>query len=204
MNYYEILGVRENSNTGEIKKAYRVLAKKYHPDVSADDSSSEDFLLIHKAYQILSDPVARKQYDRDLHQTTRRKSWTAPQKDVFTSSLFDWLFNEQFLHVGLFKHRRRLGVEIILTPEEARIGGIYILSPLVQITCPSCHGLCHHTPVDCFECHGTGTIEQHLHVPHHIPSGVYDGMLEYISLERFGFPDVEVEILYTVSHNPFL
>lgn len=203
MNYYEILGLCENSSKQEIRKAYRILAKKYHPDVSQNTSSSEDFLLIHKAYQVLSDPVARKQYDQQLRQI-RKKSWITQQEDVFVSSLFDWLFNEQLLSVRLFRDCKRLRVEIVLTPEEARRGRTYMLSPPVQFTCPSCHGLCQYASTECFECEGTGMIKRHLQIPHQIPSGVYDGKIEYISLERFGVPDVEIEILYTVSYNPFI
>jgi DnaJ-class molecular chaperone len=198
MNYYETLGIRENSSQEEIKKAYKSLAKKYHPDVSGNNSSSEDFLLIRKAYEVLSNPVTRKKYDRERYQGSLKLRSTQ-QRDIFTSSLFDWLFNKQFLHVGLFGSRRRLRVEIILTPEEARYGGTYMLSPPMQIMCPSCHGLCRSTPVDCLECCGNGMIEQYIQIPHRIPSEVYDGMVEYISLEQFGFPDIEVEISYIVS-----
>ena len=203
MNYYEILGIRENSSQEEIKKAYKSLAKRYHPDVSGDDSSSEDFLRIHKAYEVLSDPISRKKHDRELDQSDLKLKVTQ-QRDVFTSSLFDWLFNEQLLQVGIFRSRERLRVEILLTPEEARYGGTYTLSAPVPITCPACHGLCRYTPLDCLKCSGKGTIEQHIQISHRIPTRVYDGMVEYISLEPYGFPDVEIEILYTVAYTHFI
>ena len=89
--------------------------------------------------------------------------------------------------------------EIVLSPEEARIGQTHILSPLLHTPCPVCGG----SSFRCMECHGEGYIEHSIQVIHHISPGVYDGMAEYISLEQFGFPDVEIEISYTVPHDPF-
>ena len=64
-DYYTILGVDRQAGDKEIKKAYRKLARRHHPDVNAEDESSKKkFLEINEAHQVLSDPEKRKQYDQ--------------------------------------------------------------------------------------------------------------------------------------------
>jgi len=61
---YETLGVKENASADEIKKSYRKLARKYHPDINKDESAVEKFKEINAAYEVLSDPEKKAQYDK--------------------------------------------------------------------------------------------------------------------------------------------
>lgn len=63
MNFYNILGVKENASKDEIKKVYRGLVLKYHPDKSSNPNSTDKFREIHAAYTILYDDIKRKEYD---------------------------------------------------------------------------------------------------------------------------------------------
>jgi DnaJ-class molecular chaperone len=62
-NYYDVLGVAREADEREIRSAYRRLAKQYHPDTNSDPDASEQFLKIQEAYEILSDPAKRAEYD---------------------------------------------------------------------------------------------------------------------------------------------
>ncbi len=67
-DYYEVLGVDKNADDSAIKKAYRLLAKKYHPDSNPDNPEAEKkFKEASEAYSVLSDPDKRRQYDQFGH-----------------------------------------------------------------------------------------------------------------------------------------
>ena len=67
MNHYQTLGIKQTADIGEIKKAYRTLAKKYHPDKNlGDETASKKFVEIAQAYEILSDEKTRATYDKTL------------------------------------------------------------------------------------------------------------------------------------------
>lgn len=66
-DYYEILGINKNASEQDIKKAYRKLAKKYHPDVNKEKNAEEKFKEINEAYEVLSDSTKRSTYDQFGH-----------------------------------------------------------------------------------------------------------------------------------------
>ena len=66
-DYYEVLGISKGASKDEIKKAYRRLAKKYHPDVSQEENAIEKFKEVQEAYEVLSDDTKRAQYDQFGH-----------------------------------------------------------------------------------------------------------------------------------------
>jgi curved DNA-binding protein len=84
-DYYKILGIGKNASTDEVKKAYRKLAIKYHPDKNKGDKSAEDrFKEINEANEVLSDPEKRKKYD------TFGEDWRHYQASGGNESQFDW------------------------------------------------------------------------------------------------------------------
>lgn len=84
-DYYQILGVDRNTSAEKIKKAYRKLARKYHPDINPGDASAEEhFKDINEAYQVLSDPEKRQKYDRFGAQ------WEQYQQAGGQPGGFDW------------------------------------------------------------------------------------------------------------------
>src|SRR5580765_5189315 len=65
MDFYETLGVKREANADDIRKAYRKLARKHHPDLNPGDKASEDrFKKVQEAYDILSDPKKKQMYDQ--------------------------------------------------------------------------------------------------------------------------------------------
>ena len=91
-DYYKILGVNKNASDGEIKKAYRKLAMKYHPDHTKGDKSAEDkFKKISEAYAVLSDKEKRKQYDTFGSESFHQRF---TQEDIFRGFDFSDIFKE--------------------------------------------------------------------------------------------------------------
>jgi curved DNA-binding protein len=91
-DYYQVFGLNRGASEDEIKRAYRKLALRYHPDHHPDDSESEEkFKEISEAYAVLSDPIKKREYDTSGH--VRFKRWYSSE-DIFRNFDFDQLFKE--------------------------------------------------------------------------------------------------------------
>ena len=78
-NYYEVLGVNRNATSEEIEKAYKVLARKYHPDLNRDDPNAEAKMKeINEARETLKDPEKRRKYDATLSPGRREQPKKSP------------------------------------------------------------------------------------------------------------------------------
>ncbi|HIE33463.1 MAG TPA: J domain-containing protein [Thermodesulfobacteriaceae bacterium] len=171
---YEILGVSPDASEEEIKRAYRRLARKYHPDLHPGDKKAEErFKEINEAYEILSDPQKRAEYDR-LREAARAYRFTTPGGE----SAYDFgLFMEQFdtfgkftdLFADLFGYDIEEGPKAgadILYQVEVDLADLVSGKPLrfeipMEEPCPACHGqgwdLSSYT--ECRSCGGRGRRE---------------------------------------------
>ncbi|MFY0673032.1 MAG: DnaJ domain-containing protein [Bacteroidia bacterium] len=90
VNLYEILGVDSNATDKEIKRAFRVMAKKYHPDVSKEPNAQAKFNEVYSAYEILGDIDKRSYYDELLIQPTNEYSETESDFYYDESPVYEW------------------------------------------------------------------------------------------------------------------
>src|SRR5215216_8153822 len=101
-DYYDVLGVERTASTDELKRAYRKLARKYHPDVNSGDTAAEEqFKEVNEAYETLSDPDRRSAYDRFGHAAN---GMGGSPFGGFTNSPFGDLF-ESFFGGGSTRQR---------------------------------------------------------------------------------------------------
>ena len=170
-DYYEVLGLDRNADQAAIKKAYRNLAMKHHPDKNPGDSgAAETMKEINEAYAILSDERKRDIYDRYGHAGLEGFS----QEDIFGGIDFSTIFSDlgfgfsEGIFGGLFgrgSSRRRgptrgpdLRYDLELTLEEAAFGVERTIEVPRSSSCPVCHGTGAQpdgTEV-CSHCRGTG------------------------------------------------
>jgi len=96
-DYYAILGLTTDATAGDIKRAYRRMAIKYHPDKNPDDKEAERmFKLCTQAYEILSDPEQRDTYDHYEHPKVKTKASTGKPDPNLDSDFIDWLRDSDF------------------------------------------------------------------------------------------------------------
>jgi DnaJ-class molecular chaperone len=171
-DYYTILGVPRDASASAIKKAYRRLAKKLHPDFAASESSAE-FLALQAAYEVLTDAERRRRYDDGLRQMERDRF--APLSWSFVRSPASGDLRRPTMPGSL-------SGEILLTPEEAAAGGVLPLDVPMLATCPACDGTGGFV-FDCGRCAGEGKVEKRLPVPIRIPAGIPDGTVFQLAVD---------------------
>lgn len=171
-DYYEILGIEKGAGEDQIKKAYRKMAKKYHPDVNKDNPEAEEkFKEVNEAYEVLSDPQKKQAYDQFGHAGVDPNAGFGGGAGTGGFGGFDMgdIF-ESFFGGGFGGGSRRNGprkggdihqsVELNFT--EAAFGTTKEIVILRVEDCETCHGTGAKkgtAPQTCPSCHGTGQVK---------------------------------------------
>lgn len=163
-DYYEILGVPRDATEGDIKKAFRRLAFKYHPDRNRDDGAEGKFKEVNEAYEALSDPDKRARYDRFGHVDT--DGFFTRGFEGFDFGGFGDIF-DAFFSGMTHAHRRTpqrgtdLRYKATISFEEAAFGCEKEIEIKRTELCTSCRGTGAKPgsqPVRCPDCNGTGQV----------------------------------------------
>ena len=174
-DYYEVLGVPKDADDASIKKAYRQLAKKYHPDINPGDKEAEaKFKEASEAYAVLSDADKRRQYDQFGHAAFDGSGGGTGgfdfgnMGDIFGSDIFGDIFGDLF---GGSSSRRRnnngpmrgsdVRTNVRITFAESVTGTSKKLDIVLKETCNTCHGTGAKpgtSPENCSKCGGKGQV----------------------------------------------
>lgn len=175
-DYYEVLGISRDADDSAIKKAYRVLAKKYHPDMNPGDAEAEKrFKEASEAYAVLSDPEKRRQYDQFGHAAFEGAAGGAGGFGGFDfngadfSDIFGDIFGDLFGGAGRRGGRASNGPmkganvrkSIRITFEEAVFGCEKELEVVLKDPCSTCDGTGAKpgtSPETCSKCGGKGQV----------------------------------------------
>ena len=213
-DYYKILEVEEKASADEIKKSYRALSKKYHPDVNPD--GIEKFKGIAEAYEVLSNPEKKAKYD-------------SSKSNPFQGTAYEDMFSQMFNNVGSpFKQQRRKNapdkiVKVIITPVESYLGvekdihyikenhcnicsgtggeqqqcttckgqgfevktyGTGFMTQQIRTNCNTCGGKGYTLVHKCYNCGGNGTKSVANSIKIKLPVGIDSG--QYLKLENAG------------------
>jgi molecular chaperone DnaJ len=202
-DYYKVLGVDRSANAAEIKKAYRKLARKYHPDVNPDNAEAErKFKEIQEAYAVLSDEEKRKQFDtfgtvdgipdmgfdpfRQASSTWRDAGGVRVEFGDFARGAGGFqdlgdIFGELFGRGRTSRTRRqpRRGadheVEIEISFADAVRGTTVTVPAQRQVSCATCSGSGSTDGRPCSSCHGSGVLISTERLRVKIPEGVNQG-----------------------------
>jgi molecular chaperone DnaJ len=175
-DYYEILGVDRNTDKEEIKRAYRRLARKYHPDVNKEAGADERFKEINRAYEVLSEPETRARYDRFGEAGVSGGGGAPDMGDMGGfADIFESFFGG-FSGTGQQQARRRSGptrgedlrFDLKLEFREAVFGGEKQIKISHLETCGTCSGSgakAGTRPRTCGTCSGTGQVRRATRTP---------------------------------------
>ena len=175
-DYYEVLGLSKGASDDEIKRAYRKMAKKYHPDVNKDPGAEESFKEVNEAYEVLSDPQKKATYDQFGHAGMDGANFGGGAggfggfggfNGADMGDIFGDIFGDLFGGGG----RRRpnngpmkganVRAAVHITFEEAVFGCEKELDLNLKDTCNTCHGTGAKpgtSPETCPKCHGSGQV----------------------------------------------
>lgn len=180
-DYYEVLGVDKSADADALKKAYRKLAKKYHPDMNPDDKAAEEkFKEVNEAYEVLSDPEKKKLYDQYGHDGLDPNFGAGGfgggfgGMDFDMGDIFSSFFGGGFGGGGGSSRRRGpqrgsdIGARVMISFEEAAFGCKKEVSYTRVDKCPDCDGSGAKNgshPETCSQCGGSGQMRVQQRTP---------------------------------------
>ena len=168
-DYYEVLGVERSATDAQIKKAYRLLARQYHPDVNKEPEAEARFKEINEAYEVLSDPEKRSAYDRFGHAGVSGNGFT----DFSGFGGLGDIFEDLFAGFGMGGRQQQasrgprrggdLRYDLEIEFEEAVFGVEKEVEVPRHEPCPRCSGTGAEpgtSPTTCPQCKGAGEIRR--------------------------------------------
>jgi DnaJ-class molecular chaperone len=214
-NYYVVLGVSKGANLNKIKKAYRTVVKKHHPDITQSQESKKRFLEIREAYETLSDEKKRKRYDAELERQgsslrvrnvpeiiSSRTSRHNDIEELFSSSVDEFFegFLPGFFDVDKRRFRGKdLYFEAILSPREAADGELYPVTVPVVEPCPRCGKSGFWDNFFCPVCNGYGRVHSEREFSLSIPPNVTHGTEIRLSLEDIGLKNANLIVVVYID-----
>jgi len=205
-DHYAVLGLTRSSGGAEIRRAYRLLALRHHPDRAGPDGTAT-FQRIAEAYRVLSDPTLRSTYDA-MYEASRTEapprpvetpgSNAAPRKShVPAAALIVRLCGT----LAALESRRVARVhpsgliDLHVTPDEARAGGVSAITLPLTVACPTCGGIAGQATVWCQRCQFEGSVVEEVTLCVPIPEHAPDGLTFNLELQRLGdLPPMAVRI----------
>lgn len=165
-DYYEVLGISKNATEQEVKKAYRQLAKKYHPDVNKEDGAEAKFKEVQEAYDVIGDATKRSEYDQFGHAAFDQNGGFGGQAGGFQDfgDIFGSFFGgggQQRRNPNAPQHGQDRFMSMRVDFNDSIFGTEKTISLNVDEECTRCHGSGAYSKDDvktCGRCHGSGTI----------------------------------------------